>query len=567
MTTVLSIKLAAAICGATQAAVPAPAAVSTAPVAVAAHVQRAARLQEYGLPPVLFIQEPVDISEKQAVYSLYSLAPSSPTLLGVGLLEVLDRLPAKEVERIGLKKLYLVLLLLKDFVEKRQNARYAPYPGLVAAMADRIDDVIAQDFSGDTPAGLGGSAKSIRDVLGERRLAIKTALAAMASNPNPPPETRDQKAFLKRLHDEMGTLMLDSNGAPMLPQTLELIVGAVAEGELTQAQWRVLFESYPMGKTLWAHRIDRLWRGALNGRGVTIALLDTGADPKHPFFNGADIVEGVYASSSAALSVGKRLGERATMAASVITAAAPGAKLLNVKIGEDTTVKYRINAGDLIKSHEKALRGIFEHNAAVAQGRESKARIDVVDLSVGVPASDSIFFDTMTLSGVSEWIIKLVDQGVVVVAAATELAAMRMIAPETLPEIITVGVVDYFNRLPGDMDRTFSAKPDLFAYGQDVDAAAYDFLGKYAGALTSRWSGPGAAAAQAAAAAALVIQEARARSVELTPAQVKQILIASGSRPANGNPYLPGTVLNSENAVAYLREKVLSIPEQGVARR
>jgi subtilisin family serine protease len=584
-------------------------------------VKQIMSLQDYGLPPKLHFKNPDANDEGPATVELYrfpiqmaaptpagmsledlfkqamGMAPEkdkeNPTKIGVALLELLDRTPADKVAKITHKKLAALLSAVRDYAARQSDPKYQVHPELLAGYKGRMDEVMNRDIPGDTDyAGLGKQGRSLRDVLKAKQDALRTAMAALekCQGQDCPKPVMD---FIAQVDGEMTTLQIGTDGRPLVPSTLVSLVKAIPEKELTQQQWRVLFESYPMGKSLWAQRVDKLWRKKLDGSGVTVAVLDTGVDKRHPFLSGqvTDGVDGAFLTRDryidpkdpATFGQPNHTGTHGTHVASTIAAYAPKVKIVNIKVlDEEKETQSRIPKElqrDQMASAQAVADGmklVYEHNQKVASGELKAERIDIVSMSLGIPQSNTKVYTPENLDMLSAWVKKLFEQGVVVVVAAGNEGEGTARKPGFAPEAITVGAVDYFGRIAEfsssqnvintGTGRT-DPKPDIFAPGVAIDAAAYDgkgYTGKTSEELAANMSGTSMATPHISGVTALLIQEGRSNGVELTPDQVKKILQASSAPVANGNPYMrsPGGIVDPVKAVEYLRANLANIKKR-----
>ncbi len=558
--------------------VPAP----TAPAAADPyHVLRARALQDFGLPAGLYLQDPSTIEENQAFVQLYSQVTSSPTLIGGMLLDTLQGLNEASVRKITRKKLFMLLLAIKDYVTRARQPIYQAHPELLGAYKERIQEIVSREVPEDTDyAGLGPSKTSWRDALAKREEVLQMLAATLERGPAP--AAPEQIEFLKRVRGEMATLRLASDGNVLVPTTLIEIVRTIPESELTEGQWKAIFESYPLGHSLWENRVDRAWRRQITGKGVTIALLDTGADKNHPYLKGrledfANFTNHRYvthvtdASGKDLFGTEDNRGKHGTHMGSIAAGLAPDARILNIKaLDEEAEAEIpeelRHDLAMTLASIKNGLRKVYEHNQDVAAGKVKGPKIDVVSMSLGVPESNTASADPNDPDQITEWVKKLAAQGVVVVAAAGNEGMKKMGRPGYASEAITVGAVDYFRRqAPFSSNQTVldpkskkvEEKPDVFSYGVGVRGAAYDPAGGYDRANTDQLyspaNGTSPATPHVAAAAAMLIQAGRDKGIDLTPDQIKTILKASSAPLANGNPYAGsgGGVVRIDAALAY----------------
>lgn len=559
-----------------------------------ATTEQALALQDYDLPPVVYIQNPETLDNDQALVELYTLYPSAkagaenPTRIGQALLELLERTPERQVRRITKMKFYMLLKALSDYTLRQADPRYQANPELLTSYKKRIDDIMAREEEKDhDSAGLGKSDESLRETLRQRQAVLRRALALMeqAGGPDKP-----DAAFAKRLDAELSTLQMDGSGEALIPSTLMLMVKAIPESDLTQKQWRTLFESYPMGKSLWESRVDKLWRQTLDGSGMTVAVLDTGIDKAHPFFqggvfDGANFTAHRYIDHDHKDAEGHDLfgqpnhtGNHGTHVASTVRAYAPGARIVNVKVldeevSEQIPPELQHDNMMTLAAIKNGLQSVYEHNKAVAEGRENEPRVDMVSMSLGITGSTGVF-DPANPDELSAWVRKLSEQGVVVVVAAGNEGVNSLRRPSLAPEAITVGAVDYFDRITEFSSSNavleqpkgaVSEKPDIWAYGHNVEAAKFDPATNYAKSapqdLSARMSGTSMATPHVSGMTLLLMQEARRSGVELSPATLKNILQKTAAPIANGNAFSRASagVIDVNAALAYLKERLAAL--------
>ncbi|MEU6200543.1 S8 family peptidase [Streptomyces sp. NPDC047061] len=200
------------------------------------------------------------------------------------------------------------------------------------------------------------------------------------------------------------------------------------------------------------------WKSGYNGKGVKIAVLDTGIDTTHPdlkdqviesknFSGAADATDhfghGTHVASIAAGTGAKSHGK--------YTGVAPGAKILNGKVLDDT------GSGD----DSGILAGM---EWAAAEGA------DIVNLSLGG-------YDTPEIDPLEAEVNKLsTEKGILFAIAAGNEGPESIGSPGSAAAALTVGAVDGNDKL-ADFSSTGPAadgsiKPDVTAPGVDITAAA-----------------------------------------------------------------------------------------------
>lgn len=569
-------------------------------------------LLDYGVPPVVYGQDPNTLTGEQKVIELYTLqaekaekpgdpflemmkrmlpspaAPSkreNPTKTGKALLELLQKTPDAEVAQITKLKFFMLLQALSDYANRADQPRYQAHPELLAVYKQKIDDVLKRQFAGDKElAGLGKSS-NLRAVLKKRRETLALAIAAAEKAKNLP---ADKIAFMKKVVGELNTLEYNDDGSPLIPSTLMTLVKTIPEKNLTEDQWRTLFECYPMGESLWLQRVDKLWRQKLDGSGIRVAILDTGVDKNHPFLKG-DVVDGRNFTAHRYVdkdnpNFGKadNRGRHGTHVASTVLAIAPQAEIVNLKVLDEEAAdqippELKHDTMMTIAAIKNGLAEVWQNNETAAKTGKGK-KIDIVSMSLGIPGSNTRVSDPKDTDELSAWVQKLAKQGVIVIVAAGNESADTLRRPAVSPDAITVGAVDYFKRITNfssdqtvldPKSRTVTEKPDVWAYGDDVHAAKFDPKSEYAEdtQLAERMSGTSMATPHVAGITALLVQEARKSGIELTPAQVKKILQETASAPQNGNPFgRTGGVIEPAAALAYLRANFISVAKKGSAK-
>jgi subtilisin family serine protease len=559
-----------------------------APAETPEHVKAAQALQDYGLPPAIYIQDPSTIEEKQAFAVIYSVTKSTPSAIGRILLDALNETPKDRVRKITHKKLYMIVLACLEYGKRSVDPKYQAHPSLLAAYKAKVMDVMNAEIAGDTDyIGLGRNGKTLRQVLEKREKALTSMVSALEKLPETEQAkalNQHKKAFLEKVIMEMDALSLSGNGAVLVPESLVTICKLIPESELTREQWETIFDSYPMGHSLWADRVDLAWRRGITGKGVNVAILDTGIDKDHPMVRGAvsdwgNLTHHRYIDKGAVDASGASLfgtpdnrGGHGTHMAGVLHSYAPDAKIMNIKVldeeaGEEIPEELKHDLPATMAAIAKGLEKVYDHNADVASGKKKGERIDVVSMSLGIPNSNAHQVSQTDTDVISAMVKKLHAQGVVVCVAAGNEGQTKISRPGFIPEAITVGAADYFKRVAafsGDgavaADGKINQKPDVYGYGVGVRSAKFDPEADYEAlptdALSAAGNGTSPAIPHVAAVAAMLIQSGRQMGIELAPEQIRTILKESSTTTANGNPYAGsmGGVVSASRALDYLKK-------------
>lgn len=538
-------------------------------------------LQDLGLPPMIYIENPALLDEPQINLDLYSLDDATVTPIGRMLYGILSTLPDPQVRKISKKKFYMLVLAINEYQERIGDLRYQANPDLLSAYRNRIDDVLNREIQGDDDlAGLGKEEKSFRDILKAREEVLDLVIAQREKSGK---GDGNEVFFMKKIRREMNTLRIATDGAPLLPPTLVDIVRSIPEADMTQDQWRTLIESYPMGRSIWADRIDKLWRNNFDGHGVTIALIDVGVDKDHPFMggqvsDGPNFTDDRYLDHNHVDAQGRDLfgkpdnrGGHGSHVASTILAYAPKAKIINIKAldseaEEKIPPELKQDGTASVKAMTDALKTVYLRNLAIKTGKAKGDRVNIVSMSLDVEGANTAAFDDDAADEMSLWIKKLAEQNVLVVLAAGNNSSRKLSKPAQTPEAITIGAADYFNRVTAfsadqaiidERKKSVYTKPDVWSYGQNVQAAKYDVAGAYSHAagrnLSALMWGTSTAAPHTTGDLALLSQAAQERGITLTTEQALKILQETARPLANGNPYSRGGggVVDPNAAIAY----------------
>ncbi|WP_227425737.1 S8 family serine peptidase [Pengzhenrongella sicca] len=284
----------------------------------------------------------------------------------------------------------------------------------------------------------------------------------------------------------------------------------------------------------------------LTGAGVTVAVIDTGISPVAGLDGVGKVVDGLDLTAGADSAATRFVDDAghgtyiagiiagsdlpgATGADPSVTGIAPGAQLLNVKVGG--------SAGDVdIAQVVTAIDWVVAHRA------DDGMNVRVLNLSAGTISAQGYLVDPLAKAVENAW-----DAGIVVVASAGNdggTAALTM--PAADPTVIAVGSADNqgTSSTADDTLSTFTnpgtavRRPDLLAPGRSVvslrapGSAADEEAPLVAGDADQRLlrgTGTSQAAAVVSGAVALLLQDQPA----LTPDQVKSVLTSSATTLTN----------------------------------
>ncbi|MCX5788027.1 MAG: S8 family serine peptidase [Elusimicrobia bacterium] len=547
-------------------------------------------LQNHGIPPSLYLIDPADAAGKLVRVDLYDFQPANPTAEGRHLADTLRALSEQAIQKISKKKLYVLLSLIKDLSAEEAKATSTAFPEMKQALAARINQVLAMDLPEDKDfAGLGTDAKPLQQAIEERRALLDKLIAQAEVLPAETPQAQQAKAAtlaaLREQASQLKTLDFAEGGAPLIPHGLYNIVRSMPEPALTAREWEALFESYPMGRSLWEMRIDRLWRGALSGKGVRVAILDTGIDKDHPdvagsVFDEANFTshrytEEVTAPSGDVHRVGDadNRGEHGSHVASTVHAIAPEAEILNIKVLDAEAANIpddpKHDMTQTITAIYDGLDYVLKYNRDIQSGKRAGQPIDVVSMSLGLPSSNTQYSGAQR-DLLSRKVKELADAGVIVVVAAGNEGDNTARRPGMEASAVTVGAVDHFgrkasfssNRSVVDTEtNTFYDVPTVWAPGTDILAAKYDpreeYKDKDTKGLHQYMSGTSMATPHVAGVVALLVGAAKEQGVTLTPAQMQSLLKDSSTPVAGENPYARtgGGIIDPDKALQLLRER------------
>ena len=213
-----------------------------------------------------------------------------------------------------------------------------------------------------------------------------------------------------------------------------------------------------------------MWAAGVTGAGVDIAVIDTGVAPVQglagKIINGPDIsldspytkVLGIdafgHGTNIASIAAGLDPGTMDLTDPSKFVGVAPGARIINVKVGafDGATDVSQVIAGiDWVVQHKK----------------DNGMNIRVLNLSYGTESSQSAYDDPLAWAADVAW-----RNGIVVVAAAgNDGAAAKVTSPAYSPRIIAAGAVDQTLGVMGPASFTNAQglrQPDMWSPGAHV---------------------------------------------------------------------------------------------------
>ena len=273
---------------------------------------------------------------------------------------------------------------------------------------------------------------------------------------------------------------------------------------------------------------DEAWEDGILGQGISVAVVDTGITNSGDFGSPRRVVATVSKNRSRRDGYGHGSHVAGIIAGDgsnsdgAYTGVAPGANLVNVKIGDDTGAA---TLSDVING----LQFVFEN--------KDKFNIRVVNLSLRSDVPQSYTTDPLDAA-----VELLTFRGILVVASAGNIGTAGdavSYAPANDPFVLTVGAVDDRGTADYGDDTITSwssrgttqdgyAKPELYAPGRHIvsvlspgSVLAREMPEGVVGEHYFQLSGTSMSAAVVSGAAALVIQE----HPDWTPGQVKAALI------------------------------------------
>lgn len=292
-----------------------------------------------------------------------------------------------------------------------------------------------------------------------------------------------------------------------------------------------------------------LWARGIDGRGVTVALIDTGVVPVTGLATAGKVVNGPDLSFESQADelryldgfghgthmAGIIAGNDGTTGSSSFKGIAPGARLLNVRVG---THDGAVDVSQVVA----AIDWVVQHR------NDNGMNVRVINLSYGTDGNQDRRLDPLSFAVENAW-----RKGIVVVTGAGNEGAERatLVNPAVNPFVLAVGAADIRNTATAsdDVVAPFSSRSatgrtvDVVAPGVSITSlrdpgSAID--SEHPGAVVEerffRGSGTSQAAAVASGAVALLLQ---ARP-SLTPDQVKAVLKSSATTLGNTSRTVQG---------------------------
>ena len=349
--------------------------------------------------------------------------------------------------------------------------------------------------------------------------------------------------------------------------------GEALKASLTSGRWEAKHDLGSLYSAAKRTGADYAWSTKVGsdvnvtGRGVDIALIDTGvapvaglADPSR-VINGPDLsfesqdgdtryldgyghgthMAGIIAGRDADVVPGRE--DDSTK----FVGMAPNARILNVKVatadgGADVT------------------QVIAAINWVVAHRNDAGLNVRVINLSYGTNSTQSYLLDPLAYAVENAW-----DKGIVVVAAAgNDGSGTRLTMPAADPHVLAVGAVDHVGTSADNDDDTATItnsgtdgrRADLVAPGKSVVslrtpgsyADRHHPEGLVSGDAAQRFfrgTGTSQATATVSGAVALLLQQ----RPELTPDQVKYLLVSNANLLKNAGPTQGAGVLDIKRAL------------------
>jgi len=298
-------------------------------------------------------------------------------------------------------------------------------------------------------------------------------------------------------------------------------------------------DPYSMQNVTQADGVQSWWNAGYTGKGVDVALIDTGVAPVPGLSTQSKIVNGpdlTPESQNPKLQYLDTNGHGTFMAGIIggndgqpggYRGVAPDSRILSVKVG---SANGAVDVSQVIA----AIDWVVQHRY------DNGMNIRVINLSYGTSSSQSFLIDPLAYAAEQAW----KDGIVVVTAAGNDGVGSGLLDPAYDPWLIAVGAADTMGTptMADDQPTGFSSgascsgwtrrcrTPDLLAPGAHMqglrDPGSYVDQNNPSAVLGTQYfrgSGTSEAAAYVTGAVALLLQ----RYPQLTPNQVKQMLIES----------------------------------------
>ena len=291
------------------------------------------------------------------------------------------------------------------------------------------------------------------------------------------------------------------------------------------------------------------------GRNITVAMLDTGIDFTNTdlggcfgngtnasckVFDGYDFYNRDGRPPMDTFNHGTFIAEILSGNGSIVKGIAPGSRLYALKVFDNNPVETFAADSDIID----AIYWAVNHNASI------------ISLSLGSYNTDDVDFGTGKdlLSQTVDWAVSM---GVVVVDSAGNSGngASSINTPATAVKTITVGAVNDGNTVSTLNDFVWSGSdvgPGMFGrLDPEMVAPGYEIVSVIKGdQYGSAWTGTSMASPFVSGAAALLLEQNQQQHINLTPLQVRAILMQSAVN-ITGNLFVRGVgELDIQNALS-----------------
>ncbi len=331
--------------------------------------------------------------------------------------------------------------------------------------------------------------------------------------------------------------------------------------------WRAeadLGSLFNAAKNTGAHDV---WASGVTGRGVDVAVIDTGISPVQGLDDPTKVVNGPDLSFESQNDQTRHLdgyGHGTHMAGIIagrdadvvagqendpdrFVGIAPDARIVNLKVAS-------ADGGADVTQIIAAIDWAVQHR------NDAGLNIRVINLSYGTSSTQPYLVDPLAYAVENAWRKGIV----VVVAAGNDGAGVPVTMPAANPHVLSVGAVDHLGTKPLEDDVTADftnsgnadRRPDLLAPGKSVVSlrtpGSYSDRAHPEGLVSGdddqrffRGSGTSQATAVVSGAVALMLQQ----RPDLTPDQVKHLLLSTADPLAEPDPVQGAGVLDIDEAV------------------